>query len=94
MGTINNISYSANQINMLKINFLYGQIESLKKIIIIVVVKIKNNFMGRYLTAILTKHLDSKLPFISDTGVFSPESCVFSQMMNLGAFVSEYISHR
>lgn len=44
----------------------------------------------RYVTAVNLGDVLPIFPYISDTGTFSPESCVFGQMLNTGAVLSEY----
>ncbi|XP_060522623.1 DNA damage-regulated autophagy modulator protein 2-like [Cylas formicarius] len=36
-----------------------------------------------YLSAIYTDHVNYTLPYISDTGTYPPESCIFGQLLNI-----------
>ena len=36
-------------------------------------------------------HADSIWPYISDTGTMPPESCIFGQLLNIGAFLLSVI---
>lgn len=40
-----------------------------------------------YVMAVLRKDVNPIFPYISDTGTFSPESCIFGQMLNTGAIL-------
>lgn len=40
--------------------------------------------------AVEFKDVPMLYPFISDTGNFSPESCVFGQFLNMGSILSRY----
>uniref|UniRef100_A0A146L1A2 DNA damage-regulated autophagy modulator protein 2 n=1 Tax=Lygus hesperus TaxID=30085 RepID=A0A146L1A2_LYGHE len=42
-------------------------------------------FLGTYLAAVWLGHVEPNFPYISDAATYSPESCVFGQLMNLGA---------
>ncbi|KAK9873477.1 hypothetical protein WA026_022710 [Henosepilachna vigintioctopunctata] len=44
-------------------------------------------FLITYTIAVCDNHVSPLFPFISDTGTFSPESCIFGQMLNLGAMM-------
>ena len=46
----------------------------------------------RYGIAVGGKHVEPGFPYISDTGTYPPESCVFGQLMNLGALLGEQIN--
>ena len=42
-------------------------------------------------------HTEMSLPYISDTGAYPPESCIFAQFLNLGALligVDVYIRYK
>ena len=42
-------------------------------------------------------HTEMNLPYISDTGAYPPESCIFAQFLNLGALligVDVYIRYK
>lgn len=49
--------------------------------------------VNRYTIAVLNEHVDPAFPYISDTGSYSPESCIFGQLVNIAAFISEYKSY-
>ncbi|KAB0801644.1 hypothetical protein PPYR_03830 [Photinus pyralis] len=42
-------------------------------------------FIVSYVWALCNDHIYPLFPYISDTGALSPESCMFGQMMNIGA---------
>jgi len=42
--------------------------------------------------AILNGHIVPDFPYISDTGTTSPESCIFGQLLTIGAFLSKLMS--
>lgn len=39
----------------------------------------------RYGIAVANNHVEPVFPYISDAGSLSPESCVFGQLLNIGA---------
>ncbi|PSN45364.1 hypothetical protein C0J52_06521 [Blattella germanica] len=41
-------------------------------------------FLGTYIAAVLLGHVEPDFPYISDAATYSPESCVFGQLMNSG----------
>ncbi|XP_042240364.1 DNA damage-regulated autophagy modulator protein 2-like [Homarus americanus] len=50
-----------------------------------------------YTISILLKHTEPVFPYISDTGTYSPESCIFGQALNIGALailVTIYVRYR
>ncbi|BES99612.1 Frag1/DRAM/Sfk1 family [Nesidiocoris tenuis] len=42
-------------------------------------------FLGTYLAAVWQGHVEEVFPYISDAATYSPESCVFGQLINFGA---------
>lgn len=42
-------------------------------------------FICTYIAAILQGHVVPDVPYISDAATYSPESCVFGQLINIGA---------
>ncbi|XP_076125221.1 DNA damage-regulated autophagy modulator protein 2b [Alosa pseudoharengus] len=44
-------------------------------------------FAFAYITAVLLKHVDPLVPYISDTGSEAPERCVFGIMLNISALL-------
>merc|ERR1712142_354354 len=44
-------------------------------------------FITTYGIAVSLGHADSFWPYISDTGTIPPESCIFGQFLNIGAFL-------
>uniref|UniRef100_A0A673I636 DNA damage-regulated autophagy modulator protein 2-like n=1 Tax=Sinocyclocheilus rhinocerous TaxID=307959 RepID=A0A673I636_9TELE len=44
-------------------------------------------FIFAYITAIILRHVDPLVPYISDTGTVAPERCVFGLMLNVSAFL-------
>lgn len=60
----------------------------------VVAFKLNMLFMNfRYSMAVAKKHTYYLFPYISDTGTYSPESCIFSQMINLGCILSKFSLH-
>ncbi|XP_029358163.1 DNA damage-regulated autophagy modulator protein 2b [Echeneis naucrates] len=45
------------------------------------------SFVFAYITAVLLKHVDPFVPYISDTGTTAPERCVFGIMLDVSAFL-------
>ncbi|XP_059618968.1 DNA damage-regulated autophagy modulator protein 1 isoform X1 [Phlebotomus argentipes] len=41
-------------------------------------------FLGTYIAAIVQGHVVPTIPYISDAATYSPESCVFGQLINMG----------
>ncbi|KAL5007405.1 hypothetical protein ScPMuIL_016211 [Solemya velum] len=52
---------------------------------IILVVYLPLSFFITYGIAVCEGHVQAGFPYISDTGTFPPESCVFGQLLNIGA---------
>ncbi|GFO39639.1 DNA damage-regulated autophagy modulator protein 2 [Plakobranchus ocellatus] len=50
-------------------------------------------FILCYIWSVLRHDVDSVFPFISDTGANSPESCLFSQLLNVSAFLTLFIMY-
>lgn len=48
-------------------------------------------FSLTYGLAITLNHVGSMVPYICDSGAFSPESCIFGQMVNVGAFLVLFV---
>lgn len=44
-------------------------------------------FIFAYITAVILRHVDPLVPYISDTGTVAPERCVFGVMLNVSAFL-------
>lgn len=54
-------------------------------------------FITTYIIAVEQKHVTPYLPYISDTGAKSPESCIFGQMLNIStmlAFATMYVRYK
>ena len=47
----------------------------------------------RYSIAVLLGHTEPDFPYISDTATYSPESCIFGQAVNVGAFLGKINSY-
>ncbi|NXI34697.1 DRAM2 protein, partial [Galbula dea] len=45
------------------------------------------SFVFSYITAIVLRHVDPLVPYISDTGTVPPERCLFGIMLNISAFL-------
>ncbi|XP_070816008.1 DNA damage-regulated autophagy modulator protein 2-like isoform X2 [Chaetodon trifascialis] len=45
------------------------------------------SFVFAYITAVVLKHVDPLVPYISDTGTVAPERCVFGIMLDVSAFL-------
>lgn len=54
---------------------------------IVIFVWFPATFIVTYVMAVLRKDVNPIFPYISDTGTFSPESCIFGQMINTGAIL-------
>ncbi|KAI9585980.1 DNA damage-regulated autophagy modulator protein 1 [Glossina fuscipes] len=55
------------------------------------------SFVGTYIAAVLQGHVVPTVPYISDAATYSPESCVFGQMINLGSVllgITVYVRYR
>uniref|UniRef100_G3NJD0 DNA-damage regulated autophagy modulator 2b n=1 Tax=Gasterosteus aculeatus TaxID=69293 RepID=G3NJD0_GASAC len=44
------------------------------------------SFIFAYITAVVLRHVDPLVPYISDTGTTAPERCVFGIMLDVSAF--------
>ncbi|KAK7076726.1 DNA damage-regulated autophagy modulator protein [Halocaridina rubra] len=56
-----------------------------------------STFIITYTLSVLLHHTEPDFPYISDTGTYSPESCIFGQALNLGAlviFITIYVRYR
>ncbi|XP_075153546.1 DNA damage-regulated autophagy modulator protein 1 [Haematobia irritans] len=54
-------------------------------------------FLATYIAAVLQGHVVPTIPYISDAATYSPESCVFGQMINIGSVllgITIYIRYR
>lgn len=47
-----------------------------------------------YIIAVMLGHVEAGFPYISDTATYAPESCIFSQFINMFAMLSEYIKKK
>ncbi|XP_076599560.1 DNA damage-regulated autophagy modulator protein 2b isoform X2 [Chaetodon auriga] len=45
------------------------------------------SFVFAYITAVVLKHVDPLVPYISDTGTVAPERCLFGIMLDVSAFL-------
>ncbi|KAM9758951.1 DNA damage-regulated autophagy modulator protein 2b [Menidia menidia] len=45
------------------------------------------SFVFAYVTAVVLRHVDPLVPYISDTGTMAPERCVFGIMLDVSAFL-------
>ncbi|XP_034551275.1 DNA damage-regulated autophagy modulator protein 2b [Notolabrus celidotus] len=45
------------------------------------------SFIFAYITAVVLRHVDPLVPYISDTGTMAPERCVFGIMLDISAFL-------
>uniref|UniRef100_UPI0037E99C51 DNA damage-regulated autophagy modulator protein 2b n=1 Tax=Semicossyphus pulcher TaxID=241346 RepID=UPI0037E99C51 len=45
------------------------------------------SFIFAYITAVVLRHVDPLVPYISDTGTMPPERCVFGIMLDVSAFL-------
>ncbi|XP_040060208.1 DNA damage-regulated autophagy modulator protein 2b [Gasterosteus aculeatus] len=45
------------------------------------------SFIFAYITAVVLRHVDPLVPYISDTGTTAPERCVFGIMLDVSAFL-------
>lgn len=44
-------------------------------------------FIISYVISVVLGHVEPDFPYISDTGTYSPESCIFGQLLNFSAFL-------
>ncbi|EDV32826.1 uncharacterized protein Dana_GF21936 [Drosophila ananassae] len=54
-------------------------------------------FIGTYIFAVLEGHVVPTVPYISDAATYSPESCVFGQLINIGSVllgITIYVRYR
>eukprot|EP00094_Tigriopus_californicus_P001586 TCALIF_01533-PA protein Name:"Similar to DRAM2 DNA damage-regulated autophagy modulator protein 2 (Homo sapiens)" AED:0.14 eAED:0.14 QI:0/-1/0/1/-1/1/1/0/201 len=54
-------------------------------------------FLATYSLSVFLGHTEMDWPYISDTSAYPPESCIFSQFVNLGAFlvaITVYIRYK
>ncbi|XP_045175798.2 DNA damage-regulated autophagy modulator protein 2-like isoform X4 [Mercenaria mercenaria] len=58
---------------------------------VIIAVYLPLSFVITYSIAVGNKHVEPGFPYISDTGTRSPESCVFGQLLNIGAVLAGII---
>lgn len=62
-----------------------------------VFVLFQSTFICTYIAAILQDHVVPDVPYISDAATYSPESCVFGQLINIGCVllgITIYIRYR
>lgn len=52
---------------------------------LVLFVLIPFSFIVTYSIAVCLKHVEIEFPYISDTGAYVPESCIFSQLVNIVA---------
>ncbi|XP_075766432.1 DNA damage-regulated autophagy modulator protein 2 [Pelodiscus sinensis] len=45
------------------------------------------SFIFSYITAVVLRHIDPLVPYISDTGTIPPERCLFGIMLNISTFL-------
>ncbi|XP_049893890.1 DNA damage-regulated autophagy modulator protein 2b [Epinephelus moara] len=45
------------------------------------------SFVFAYITAVVLRHVDPLVPYISDTGAMAPERCIFGIMLDVSAFL-------
>ncbi|KAM4589006.1 DNA damage-regulated autophagy modulator protein 2b [Odontesthes bonariensis] len=45
------------------------------------------SFIFAYITAVMLRHVDPLVPYISDTGTMAPERCLFGIMLDVSAFL-------
>lgn len=45
----------------------------------------------RYIAAVIQGHVVPDVPYISDAATYSPESCVFGQLISIGCILREYL---
>lgn len=55
---------------------------------LIVCIAVPVSFLMTYTIAVLNEHVEPGFPYISETGSFSPESCIFGQILNVAAFLT------
>lgn len=58
-------------------------IEGLHLLPLALFVLFPSTFLGTYIAAVLQGHVEPEFPYISDAATYSPESCVFGQLINM-----------
>ncbi|KAJ8921751.1 hypothetical protein NQ315_010661 [Exocentrus adspersus] len=49
-------------------------------------------FVITYTSAVLNENVKPVFPYISDTGNWTPESCIFALLLTIGAIVQEVLT--
>lgn len=66
-------------------------------VVVVVVILFPATFFISYIVAWQMGHIDPILPFISDTAMYHPESCIFAELLNFSALfvaILMYIRYR
>ncbi|KAH3727651.1 DNA damage-regulated autophagy modulator protein 2-like isoform X3 [Dreissena polymorpha] len=58
---------------------------------VIMAIYLPLSFIITYSMAVAYKHVEPGFPYISDTGTIPPDSCVFGQLLNIGAVIGGFI---
>ncbi|XP_077994802.1 DNA damage-regulated autophagy modulator protein 1-like isoform X1 [Glandiceps talaboti] len=62
-----------------------------------VVIMISATFVISYCISVVLGHVPAEFPYISDTGTYQPESCIFGQLLNITAalaFMTIYVRYK
>lgn len=64
---------------------------------VVVFVLFQSTFICTYIAAVIQGHVVPDIPYISDAATYSPESCIFGQLINIGSVllgITIYIRYR
>lgn len=57
-------------------------------------VSLPSVFILTYIIAVMLGHVEAGFPYISDTATYAPESCIFSQFINMFAMLKNRLTFR
>ncbi|KAK3594034.1 hypothetical protein CHS0354_040792 [Potamilus streckersoni] len=60
---------------------------------IVLVIYLPVSFIITYAIAVKYNHVEPGFPYISDTGTSPPESCIFGQLLNIGALICSVVMY-
>lgn len=72
---------------IIKYKFAYC-FESLTYLYALFTTETKNECYYRFSVSYYNKHITTAIPYISDSGSFQPESCIFGQALNICSVLS------
>ncbi|XP_021339669.1 DNA damage-regulated autophagy modulator protein 2-like isoform X1 [Mizuhopecten yessoensis] len=65
--------------------------DKLHVVTVITAVYVPVSFLITYAIAVSNGHVEAGFPYISDTGTLPPESCIFGQLLNIGALLAAWL---